>query len=874
MKTRLPFGCPALRIVLLLSAVLSVQGNSLVHPARFGVVDIMPNEYSADNHQDMEPSLAVGLNVNYGKIAVHTFSWDRNVYTSANTGEPPWTAPWVSVDLDATLDWSAGGNCYLAMLPVAPQVQVRKSLDPTTTDFTTIDTITKGYFAYGHFPDQPWIRTVTVTNVDHIFVGYNDQSVAPPRTATVRWSLDGGSAWNETVIDKMPSPYGSDSPQVRLALSSDGKTAYGLFQRLYGYNGSNPSDQYGDVVLVRDDGYGGTGFTALGTGTLVANNAVIPTGTTLGAQRLAGSCDVVVHPYHTSLVYVAYTEVVNGGLLLRVQSSVNSGATFNLVYSIPNAALPALAVASDGTVGLLYAAKNGTDLEVHFLKAIFGNFVNPNNLKDRVLAKFPDNNPQKLYDPYIGDYFGLRAVGHNFFGTFCASNDPQPSHFPSGVFYQRNVLINGAINNNFELGLQSGTLVDLAGNSVPVSIDPFVFYDIGGSFTPPWPPYISWILSSFYSLGDPFSGIDHLSWPLLPSTEPPLELQTASSLGPDPHWTVPTTSQGVSIIQTNGQNFATFVGPDPQRFFRLQQNLTGSQFLLFAGAGDHGSLVVPPGGGVLGPDGIMTNPALSGVTFIATPTNDYHVDKWYLDGVAVQSNTPSLTVSNITSEHTLVVTFSPFNDLALTLYESSGDEGPTETGNTNAYVVEIENKGVNPLTGVSMMDMLDPMVEFLSASTSQGTVNFIGGQVIANIGTLNPGALATVNIQFLPLFATTILNTANVVCDQPEPDLSNNSASVSTPVIDPVIITNQPTSITVRAGATAMFNVGVTGTPPFTYQWFFNGTNLINNATLATLTLTNVTATQAGDYSVSVLQILGPEEIEGANSIPATLTVQ
>lgn len=58
-----------------------------------------------------------------------------------------------------------------------------------------------------------------------------------------------------------------------------------------------------------------------------------------------------------------------------------------------------------------------------------------------------------------------------------------------------------------------------------------------------------------------------------------------------------TTSQGVSIVQTNGQNFATIVGPDPQRFFRLQQDLAGAQFLLFASAGDHGSLTVPSGGG-------------------------------------------------------------------------------------------------------------------------------------------------------------------------------------------------------------------------------------------------------------------------------------
>jgi uncharacterized repeat protein (TIGR01451 family) len=165
---------------------------------------------------------------------------------------------------------------------------------------------------------------------------------------------------------------------------------------------------------------------------------------------------------------------------------------------------------------------------------------------------------------------------------------------------------------------------------------------------------------------------------------------------------------------------------------------------------DHASLpsLAVASDGVLGPDGIMTNPALSSVTFIATPTNNYFVDKWYLDGIAVLSNTPSLTVSNIASEHTLLVTFSPSNDLAVTLFESSADEGPTETGDTNIYIVEVENKGLNPLTGASLMDSLDPTVQFVSATTSQGTVVYVGGQVIANVGTLNPGELATVNIHF------------------------------------------------------------------------------------------------------------------------------
>lgn len=42
-------------------------------------------------------------------------------------------------------------------------------------------------------------------------------------------------------------------------------------------------------------------------------------------------------------------------------------------------------------------------------------------------------------------------------------------------------------------------------------------------------------------------------------------------------------------------------------------------------------------------------------------------------------------------------------------------------------------------------------------------------------------------------------------------------------------ITNQPAAITVVAGSAAAFSVGVTGDGPFTYQWFLNGTNPLND---------------------------------------------
>src|SRR5262249_23292256 len=137
------------------------------------------------------------------------------------------------------------------------------------------------------------------------------------------------------------------------------------------------------------------------------------------------------------------------------------------------------------------AAKRRASLEVRFFKAYNGNFRTNSSLVldpfhrpvsiERLLALFPDDDPPKpLYgDPYIGDYFGLTSVGNSFYGTFCASGQPEPSHFPSGVYYQRNVKINGVVKYNFSLDA-SGTLADESDHFVDYSIDPFFFYDVPG----------------------------------------------------------------------------------------------------------------------------------------------------------------------------------------------------------------------------------------------------------------------------------------------------------------------------------------------------------------------------------------------------------
>ena len=66
-----------------------------------------------------------------------------------------------------------------------------------------------------------------------------------------------------------------------------------------------------------------------------------------------------------------------------------------------------------------------------------------------------------------------------------------------------------------------------------------------------------------------------------------------------------------------------------------------------------------------------------------------------------------------------------------------------------------------------------------------------------------------------------------------------------------------PVSQTVQAGDTVQFSVMAVGTAPLSYQWLFNLTNLLPNASAPTLTLTNVSPVNAGSYQVVVSNPVG-----------------
>lgn|GEM_PF-639984 len=106
--------------------------------------------------------------------------------------------------------------------------------------------------------------------------------------------------------------------------------------------------------------------------------------------------------------------------------------------------------------------------------------------------------------------------------------------------------------------------------------------------------------------------------------------------------------------------------------------------------------------------------------------------------------------------------------------------------------------------------------------------------------------------------------------------LPNATSAAATLTVTPAAptITAPPTARTVNTAGTTTFTVTVAGTSPFTYQWRKGGTNLtdggvVAGATTATLTLTNVTSADAGNYDVVVSNGINP----AATSTAAALTI-
>jgi hypothetical protein len=101
-------------------------------------------------------------------------------------------------------------------------------------------------------------------------------------------------------------------------------------------------------------------------------------------------------------------------------------------------------------------------------------------------------------------------------------------------------------------------------------------------------------------------------------------------------------------------------------------------------------------------------------------------------------------------------------------------------------------------------------------------------------------------------------------------------SNVSLATLSSPVFTTTPQSQNVLPGTNVTFTAVVSGLAPLSYQWYFNGTNIITNATSTTLTLTNVTSSQSGAYTLVATNSLGTASASASLAVyvPTILAVQ
>jgi hypothetical protein len=339
--------------------------------------------------------------------------------------------------------------------------------------------------------DQPFTHATTVpaggvgAGQDRVYIGDNDFAAPGGKTQTVDQSLNAAvgppTAFNSVRVEKRTT-VGQDGPQCRPVAHSDG-TVYAAFYGWRALSGSFPANTLvitnADVVVVRDNKWGAGGFIDLKeppapagdglAGKRVVKGVSFPFmihGTTAtGQQRIGGTISIAVDPNNSKIVYLAWGDQQHGSFLtIHVRRSTDRGATWSGpgdLLTIPNATNAALAINNAGVIGLLYQQVTGSGASQRWVTHLQRS-ANGTVWGDLVLATVPATTPLKTFDPYIGDYAHLVAVGQRFYGIFSANNTPNPANFPNGVKYQRNA--------NFT----THTLLNVNNSSpVAVSIDPF-----------------------------------------------------------------------------------------------------------------------------------------------------------------------------------------------------------------------------------------------------------------------------------------------------------------------------------------------------------------------------------------------------------------
>lgn len=458
--------------------------------ASLAVINVIPNSLSGEVNDDSESSLAVNPQRQMAIAVTRTpdpaGGPNAPIFVSSDAGRT-WSVrtviPGGGSTSDVTVGFADGGTLYAAALfpSATPNQYTMSILRSTSYDSNTLMTVLRSRSRV----DQPWVvaRTGQVAGgpQDRLFVGNNDVGISTGRTAAVDEAQDAAAAspsFRERGLERRATA-GQDGPPIRIAAHADG-TVYAAFLR---WSRKLLQNVTFDVVVVRDDQWAGdvdAFFDLVDSadqvvGARVATDLYASFNDILGQERLGADLALAVDPTNSSIVWLAWCSREGGpgssDWTMRIARSDSRGQHWRLVRFVETAKNPALAVNSEGLLGLAYQQLSGGRW-ITKLELTADGFST--QATAYVLHQADATNPPASGLPYLGDYIHLHSVGLEFFGAFSGDNTPIAANFPNGVKFQRNV------------DWASGQLRNLDGiSAVPNSIDPYFFHWAPGQFVLP-----------------------------------------------------------------------------------------------------------------------------------------------------------------------------------------------------------------------------------------------------------------------------------------------------------------------------------------------------------------------------------------------------
>jgi hypothetical protein len=194
--------------------------------------------------------------------------------------------------------------------------------------------------------------------------------------------------------------------------------------------------------------------------------------------------------------------------------------------------------------------------------------------------------------------------------------------------------------------------------------------------------------------------------------------------------------------------------------------------------------------------------------------------------------------------------------------------------NSFTWTVQFSGLSANDSAGV---DLYAPPVigntygDYWENDTSRWALktNSVPMEFAARLSTINSSATVTVlstvtNADCGNGFSATRTWQASDVCG----NIATCSQTVRVVDQGPPVIISQPQDVAVAAGQACFLEVSVRSCPPLGYQWCFNQTNVVVDATNATLVLRTVVPGDAGSYTVVVTNEYG-----SVTSVPASVVV-